>query len=129
MSNEKAIAMAKVAAMTMVIDLDDTICTTENRDYSASKPIWPTINKMREAREKGWKIIIHTARGQGRSNGDIESVREAVEGEVIALLKKYEVPYDEIIIGKPWAALYVDDKAMTPSAFAYLDLDEHKPKL
>jgi hypothetical protein len=27
-------------------------------------------------------------------------------------LSKYEVPYDEIIFGKPWADVYIDDNAM-----------------
>ena len=115
--------------MTIVIDVDDTILTTENRDYPNSKPIVQVIEKLREARSKDWRIILHTARGMGRSNGNIELVREAVIDEITSFCCKWNIPYDEIIIGKPWAAMYVDDKAVTPMEFATMDLDNWKPRL
>ena len=41
-------------------------------------------------------------------------------------LNLHNVPYDEIIIGKPWCAdgFYVDDKAIRPSEF--INLEEHE---
>lgn len=121
--------MKEEAARTMVIDVDDTICVTFDRDYANSRPISYVISKLREAREKGWRIVLHTARGQGRSNGDIESVRDEVIAELTSFCERHDVPYDEIIIGKPWAAMYVDDKALRPNEFATIDLDEWAPKL
>jgi len=121
--------MKQIVAKTMVVDVDDTILVTTNRDYDNSKPIAPVIEKLREARMKGWKIILHTARGMGRSNGNIELVRDEVIEEVASFCAKWDVPYDEIIVGKPWAAMYVDDKAVTPREFAALDLNTWKPKL
>ena len=113
----------------MVVDVDDTICITTNRDYTNSLPVLSVIAKMHEAREKGWRIILHTARGQGRSGGNIELVRDEVMAELASFCEKFDVPYDEIIIGKPWAAMYVDDKALRPEEFSMIDLDKWSPQL
>ena len=103
---------------TIVFDVDDTVLTTKNRDYENSQPKMEVITGMRAMKEAGWTIILHTARGMGRSNGNIESVRQEVIEEIEKFCTKYDVPYDTIMIGKPWAAYYVDDKAMTPGQFA-----------
>ena len=103
---------------TIVFDVDDTILTTENRDYENSRPKMEVIVGMRAMKDAGWTVILNTARGMGRSNGDIESVRQEVIEEIEKFCTKYDVPYDTILIGKPWAACYVDDKAMTPTQFA-----------
>jgi len=121
--------MKDQAAKTMVIDVDDTILFTENRDYDNSMPILDVIDKLREAHEKGWYIILYTARGMGRSHGYIDRVREEVTYEIESFCGRYDVPYDEIMLGKPWAAMYVDDKGLRPDEFAKIDLDEWSPRL
>lgn len=103
---------------TLVFDIDDTILVTENRDYDNSRPVEGVIEGMRALKKEGWRIVLHTARGQGRSDGDIEKVREAVTKEIEDFCEKHEVPYDELILGKVWAHLYVDDKAMRPEEFS-----------
>jgi len=120
--------MAKVSK-TMVVDVDDTILTTKNRDYENSQPINPVVNKLREARSQGWHIILFTARGMGRSNGNIELVKDDVINEIQSFCSKWSVPYDELMVGKPWAAMYVDDKAVTPKQFVDIDLDTWSPQL
>jgi capsule biosynthesis phosphatase len=111
------------------MDVDDTILTTENRDYSKSVPKTDVISKLREARDKGWYIILFTARGMGRSNGNIESVREEVTREIESFCSRFDVPCNQIMLGKPWAAMYVDDKGLRPDEFARMDLDAWSPKL
>ena len=106
------------ARHTIVFDLDDTLCSTKNRDYSKSQPIEPVVDGLRRLKEEGWTIVIMTARGMGRSGGNIESVREDVVNEVETFLNKFDIPYDQIQVGKPWAHLYVDDKAIRPDEFA-----------
>ncbi len=103
---------------TAVFDVDDTILTTVNRNYANSQPKEEVIVGLRELKKAGWRIVLHTARGQGRSGGNIESVREDVTREVETFCAKYDVPYDELILGKVWAAYYIDDKAMRPEEFA-----------
>ena len=103
---------------TAVFDVDDTILTTQNRDYENSRPKLEVVTGIRALKEAGWYIYLHTARGMGRSDGNIESVREEVIEEIEKFCRKFDVPYDEIQVGKPWGWLYVDDKAMRPEEFA-----------
>lgn len=111
------------------MDVDDTILTTENRNYAESVPKMDVIRKLREARDRGWYIILFTARGMGRSNGNIESVRWEVTQEIESFCSRFDVPYDQIMLGKPWAAMYVDDKGLRPDEFANIDLSNWNPKL
>ena len=101
----------------IVTDVDDTILFTENRDYENSRPNVPVVEGLRKLKEKGWKIILMSARGMGRSNGDIASVSVEVTAEIQKFVDKYDVPCDEIILGKPWASYYIDDKAIRPDEF------------
>jgi capsule biosynthesis phosphatase len=103
---------------TIVFDVDDTILTTENRDYENSLPKREVIAGMRAMKDAGWTIVLNTARGMGRSYGDIERVRQEVIEEIEKFCTKFDVPYDTILVGKPWAAYYVDDKALTPAQFS-----------
>ena len=102
----------------IVFDVDDTIMFTENRDYENSRPNTPLIEGMRALRDAGWHITLMSSRGMGRSGGDIASVEEQVLKEINDFCGKHDVPFNDIILGKPWAAYYVDDKAMTPGQFS-----------
>jgi capsule biosynthesis phosphatase len=103
---------------TIVVDVDDTILTTVNRDYANSQPKEEVIVGLRKLKEAGWRIVLHTARGQGRSGGNIDLVREDVTREIEVFCAKYDVPYDELILGKVWASYYIDDRALRPEEFA-----------
>jgi capsule biosynthesis phosphatase len=103
---------------TIVFDVDDTILKTQDRDYENSRPKMEVIEGIRALKKAGWRIVLHTARGQGRSGGNIEAVRDQVTKEIEDFCEKFQVPYDELILGKVWAHLYVDDKAMKPEEFA-----------
>ena len=46
---------------------------------------------------------------------------------IINWLNKNNVPFDEIIVGKPWCGnegFYIDDKSIRPSEFENLSYDE-----
>ena len=101
----------------IVFDVDDTILFTENRDYANSYPNEEVVKGIRRLKEKGWHITLMTARGMGRSNGDIETVREEVTSEIVKFCEKFDVPYDQLILGKPFSNYYVDDKALRPEEF------------
>jgi capsule biosynthesis phosphatase len=106
----------------IVCDVDDTICTTKNRQYYESQPILKVIEKLREARIKGYWIVLETARGQGRSDGNIELVRDEVMAELAEFCEKHSVPYDEIKLGKTWARYYIDDRSLRPDEFCDVEL-------
>ena len=46
----------------IIIDLDDTLCTTLNGDYLNSKPKQDVINKLIEYKKEGFEIVIYTSR-------------------------------------------------------------------
>ena len=42
-------------------------------------------------------------------------------------LDKYDVPYDEVLVGKPWCGhegFYIDDRAVRPSEFNSMSFEE-----
>ena len=113
----------------IVIDLDHTICipdlemeSTFGR-YALAKPVPEIIDKMKELKYDGYKIIISTSRRMLTHDGDINKIVEDVGQITIDWLEENGVPYDELIWGKPYSSTYyVDDKAMTPSDFVKWDI-------
>lgn len=100
-----------------VFDIDDTICTTKNRDYINSEPIKEVIDKINLMKSLGWTIRLYTSRGMASCNGDMKLILERNKDILESWLSKHNVLYDELIFGKPLADLYVDDKAMNVSDF------------
>lgn len=104
----------------LIMDLDDTICSTVNGDYKNSTPDLNVIQKMNYYREIGFKIAINTSRNMRTYSGDIGKINANTLPVIIEWLQRYNVPYDEIIVAKPWCGMegfYVDDKAIRPSEF------------
>jgi len=66
--------------------------------HRAKCPLTPgTVGALTKLKKKGYKIIIWTGR--------VETEREITEH----WLKFHNVPYDELIMNKPRAMLYIDD--------------------
>ena len=101
---------------TFVIDLDDTICFTENRDFENSKPYKKVIDKINKLYDKGWKIIIYTARG-AKSCKTLLDREIKYRGITEAWLHRNNVKFTELVLGKMNADYYVDDKNMTIEEF------------
>lgn len=109
--------------MRVVFDLDDTICRTENRDYANARPIELVVQKMRQLqRIPGTEIIIHTARGMASCNGDVQKADAKNRSIIEKWLADHDIKVDEIIFGKPFADVYIDDKAMHISEFSNGDI-------
>ena len=49
--------------MIIYVDIDNTICHTENSDYKNSKPRQEQINKINKLYDDGNEIVYWTARG------------------------------------------------------------------
>lgn len=93
--------------MKYVFDLDGTICTqVTDGDYPQAQPIPAMVNAVRDLRAAGHYITIHTARG---SETGIDW-RDLTETQLAA----WGVPYDRLMLGKPFGEVYVDDRAMRP---------------
>lgn len=111
----------------LVVDMDDTITVTEKGDYVNSKPIEETIRLLREYRDKGFKIVIHSSRQMRTYEGQVGKINVHTLPNIINWLNKYDVPFDEIIVGKPWCGFtgfYIDDKSIRPSEFHKMTLEE-----
>jgi hypothetical protein len=91
------------------IDLDNTLCKTENSDYKNSTPIVERIQYVNNLKLNGNHITIWTARG-ATSGIDHKEL-------TIQQLKEWNVQYDDILMGKPNYDVYIDDKSFNVETF------------
>lgn len=114
----------------LIVDLDNTISYTVKGDYVNSKPIEQTINMLRKYHDEGWEIVINSSRNMRTYDANVGKINIYTLPNIISWLNKYNVPYDEIIVGKPWCGydgFYIDDKAIRPSEFHSMNEKEiHK---
>ncbi|ASG83039.1 capsular biosynthesis protein [Salmonella enterica] len=113
----------------IIIDLDNTI-TIHNGDTYSNKPVnEDVVNKMRFYKEQGYTITIFTARNMKTFSGNLGKINIHTLPIIIEWLNKNDVPFDEVIVGKPWCGtegFYVDDRAIRPSEFINLSEKEIK---
>jgi dTDP-glucose pyrophosphorylase len=79
--------------------------------YTNPTAIQKNVKFCNEAYQQGCKIILHSARGMVSKNGnlnEIENQRPYIE----KVLKENSVSYHELILMKPYADVYIDDKAI-----------------
>tara|TARA_B100000029_G_C17148962_1_gene805252 strand:+ start:331 stop:696 length:366 start_codon:yes stop_codon:yes gene_type:complete len=94
-------------------DLDNVICKTgKDKIYKNSKPIKRNIKTINSLYDKGYKIIIFTARFMGRGKGKINLVKKKIKPLTLNQLKKWEVKYHKVYFGKPSYDLFIDDKSL-----------------
>lgn len=111
----------------LVMDLDDTICRTLDGNYQQSKPVDGIAERIREYKAMGFEIVINTSRNMRTYQGNIGKINANTLPIIITWLDKHKIPYDEIIVGKPWCGhegFYVDDRAVRPSEFLKYSLEE-----
>jgi capsule biosynthesis phosphatase len=97
-------------------DLDNTLVTYPYKagDYSSVKPIQQNIQLLRKLKKEGHTIIIYTARRMLTHNHNVGAVMKDIAQLTFKTLEELEIPYDEIIFGKPIADIYIDDRAINP---------------
>lgn len=102
-------------------DLDETLVSFPKvrGDYSSVKPIQKNIELLRYLKNLGHYIIIHTARRMKTHDGNEGKLIRDIGKVTFNTLDKFDIPYDELYFGKPYADYYIDDKAI--SAFADLE--------
>lgn len=99
-------------------DFDNTLVTYPKipNDYASVEPIWETINYLKKLKENGHTIIIYTARRMRTHHGNVGAVIADIGQITLDTLKKFEIPYDEIYFGKPYAHFYIDDLMADPKS-------------
>ena len=104
--------------MRYCIDVDNTICISSSGcDYSKCPPIQSVINKINLLYEEGHYIILFTARNMKTFNGDINKIHEVTKPILEKWLQDNGVRYNELIFGKPFCDVYVDDKNLSIEEF------------
>lgn len=95
-------------------DLDNTLVTYPliNNDYTTVEPIEKNISLLRYLKQLGNIIIIYTARRMKTHNGNIGKINCDIGKITFDTLDKFNIPYDEIYFGKPYADYYIDDLAI-----------------
>lgn len=95
-------------------DLDQTLVNLpiKSGDYETVSPIYHKIKFLKFLKSKGHYIIIHTARRMRTHKGNVKKVIKEIKKITINQLKKFDIPYDELIFGKPYAHYYIDDLAI-----------------
>ena len=97
----------------IVIDVDGVVATiVKGLDYSEAKPIKKNIHLINDLKKSGMKIVFFTARGS-ETGINWKSITKDQ-------FKKWGVLYDQLIIGKPAADLYIDGKGAVPSILTQL---------
>jgi len=109
--------------MRIVFDLDGVICELKkpSESYADVIPKNDVIEKMKELKEDGHYLIIHTARHMRTCDGDVSKVIEKIGKITEDWLEEWKVPYDELIFGKPHADIYIDDLGIEFSTKDKLD--------
>ena len=90
-------------------DLDNVICKTKKNNYKQSRSKKNIVKFINNLYDRGFYIKIFTARFMGRYN-DIKIAK--LKGYVLTQnqLKKWNLKYNELIMGKPSFDIYIDDK-------------------
>ena len=103
----------------LVLDLDGTLTYDEpSVAYEYKRPQLDMISRVREYKKNGFTVIISTARNMNSFQNSVGLINANTLPIVIEWLKRHDVPFDEIYVGKPWCGhdgFYVDDKAIRPS--------------
>jgi len=111
-----------IKPLRICFDLDNTLVSYPiiPNDYTTVKPLQKNIDYLKYLKKFGHTIIIYTARKMKSSGSNIGLVNKNVGKITFDTLEKFDIPYDEIYFGKPYADFYIDDLAFN----AYTDLEK-----
>lgn len=115
--------------LTFVFDIDGTLCPIKKQEekYEDMIPYPEMVERIREYKAQGAKITLFTSRNMNSYGGNIGLINANTAKVLLAWLDKWEIPYDEIIYGKPWPGhngYYVDDRTVRPDEFLNCSVEE-----
>ena len=99
--------------MRICFDIDNTLITYSDvvgsQDGIVAIP--EMIELIKKLHAEGNTIVLQTARSMKTCDSNIGKANKRGVMNVLKKLEEFDVPYDEIYFGKPWADLYIDDRA------------------
>lgn len=112
-----------------VFDIDGTLCPIKKKEerYEDMVPYADMVEKLRFYKENGARIILFTSRNMNSYHGNIGLINKNTAKVLTAWLDRWDIPYDEIIYGKPWPGhkgFYVDDRTVRPDEFLNCTVEE-----
>lgn len=115
--------------LTFCFDIDGTLCPIKKKEeeYMDLVPYREMVDKLRQYKEGGAKIVLFTSRNMNSYGGNIGLINANTAKVLLKWLEKWDIPYDEIIYGKPWPGhkgFYVDDRTVRPDEFLKYSVDE-----
>ena len=91
--------------MTYCFDIDGTICSDTNGDYTNAQPCIEAVIAINKLHDEGHRIKFFTARGSSTGKDWCALTKRQLED--------WGVRYHELIFGKPEADIFIDDKAVS----------------
>ena len=113
----------------LIVDIDLTLTMISNTSYEEKLPNKSVINRLREYHNMGFEIVLFTSRNMRTYENDVSRINKNTLPIILKWLDKHDVPYDGILMGKPWCGtdgFYVDDRAIRPSEFVNKSYEEIK---
>ncbi len=115
--------------LTFVVDIDGTLCPIKKKEESYENliPYRSVLERLKEYRDMGAKIVLYTSRNMNSYNGNLGLINANTAKVLLKWLDKWDVPYDEILYGKPWPGhhgFYIDDRALRPDEFLRMSVEE-----
>ena len=86
----------------IAVDLDNTLIDKDNNLINGAK------EALEKLKEKGYEIVVYTARFALTPKDQWQSLHANIEG----LLNKLQVPFDKISLIKPVCKFYIDDRGV-----------------
>jgi len=107
---------------TLVVDIDGTLCgiRTADQSYADLIPKTAMLDRLREYQTKGYRILLYTSRNMNTYKNNVGLINKHTAPVLLEWLAKWDVPYDEILFGKPWPrkkGFYIDDRTIRPDEF------------
>lgn len=114
---------------TLVVDIDGTLCDikTANQCYAELAPRPAIIERLRKYQAKGYRILLFTSRNMKTYSNNLGLINKHTAPVLLEWLAAWDVPYDEILFGKPWPrnkGFYIDDRAVRPDEFLSMSEEE-----
>jgi len=115
--------------ISFIFDIDGTLCPIKSKEerYEDLIPYDRMVRKLRDYKQAGARIVLFTSRNMNTYGGNIGLINANTAKVLLDWLEKWDIPFDEIIYGKPWPGhhgFYVDDRSVRPDEFLQHTVEE-----